>query len=185
MRSEAELRGATDDVRRVVYGLRPIELDNAGLVGAIRQRLAGLPTAERRTDQCRDGAPGSLARLVTRGRARGVPDRQRGHQQRIDPLCRPSLSRHDHRERNARGHRPRRRQATGLVDARRRAPVDLGACRGIGWDRRRRADRRRVGSACTTAAGRVGGIRPRLTSGRKIAKTRPSALPCPRGLIDI
>ena len=43
----SELRGATDDVRRVVYGLRPIELDNAGLVGAIRQRLAGLPAAER------------------------------------------------------------------------------------------------------------------------------------------
>jgi two-component system, NarL family, sensor kinase len=40
-----ELRGAIDDVRRVVYGLRPIELDNAGLVGAIRQRLAGLPAA--------------------------------------------------------------------------------------------------------------------------------------------
>jgi two-component system NarL family sensor kinase len=41
----SELRGAIDDVRRVVYGLRPIELDNAGLVGAIRQRLAGLPAA--------------------------------------------------------------------------------------------------------------------------------------------
>jgi two-component system, NarL family, sensor kinase len=41
-----ELRGAIDDVRRVVYGLRPIELDNAGLVGAIRQRLAGLPAGE-------------------------------------------------------------------------------------------------------------------------------------------
>jgi two-component system, NarL family, sensor kinase len=42
----SELRSAIDDVRRVVYGLRPIELDNAGLVGAIRQRLAGLPAAE-------------------------------------------------------------------------------------------------------------------------------------------
>ena len=41
-----ELRSAIDDVRRVVYGLRPIELDNAGLVGAIRQRLAGLPAGE-------------------------------------------------------------------------------------------------------------------------------------------
>jgi two-component system, NarL family, sensor kinase len=41
-----ELRGAIDDVRRVVYGLRPIELDDAGLVGAIRQRLAGLPARE-------------------------------------------------------------------------------------------------------------------------------------------
>jgi two-component system, NarL family, sensor kinase len=41
-----ELRSAIDDVRRVVYGLRPIELDDAGLVGAIRQRLAGLPDAD-------------------------------------------------------------------------------------------------------------------------------------------
>ena len=41
-----ELRSAIDDVRRVVYGLRPIELDDAGLVGAIRQRLAGLPASE-------------------------------------------------------------------------------------------------------------------------------------------
>jgi two-component system NarL family sensor kinase len=41
-----ELRGAIDDVRRVVYGLRPIELDDAGLVGAIQQRLASLPSSE-------------------------------------------------------------------------------------------------------------------------------------------
>ena len=41
-----ELRSAIDDVRRVVYGLRPIELDDAGLVGAIRQRLAGLPASQ-------------------------------------------------------------------------------------------------------------------------------------------
>jgi two-component system, NarL family, sensor kinase len=41
-----ELRDAIDDVRRVVYALRPIELDKAGLVGAIRQRLAGLPATE-------------------------------------------------------------------------------------------------------------------------------------------
>jgi signal transduction histidine kinase len=41
-----ELRGAIDDVRRVVSGLRPIELDDAGLIGAIRQRLAGLPAGE-------------------------------------------------------------------------------------------------------------------------------------------
>jgi two-component system NarL family sensor kinase len=41
-----ELRSAIDDVRRVVYALRPIELDDAGLVGAIKQRLAGLPAGE-------------------------------------------------------------------------------------------------------------------------------------------
>jgi signal transduction histidine kinase len=35
----SDLRGAADDVRRVVYGLHPIELDEVGLVGAIRERL--------------------------------------------------------------------------------------------------------------------------------------------------
>ena len=35
----SDLRGASDDVRRVVYGLRPIELDEVGLVGALRERL--------------------------------------------------------------------------------------------------------------------------------------------------
>ena len=38
----ADLRGALDSVRRVVYGLRPIELDDLGLIGAVRQRVAGL-----------------------------------------------------------------------------------------------------------------------------------------------
>jgi two-component system, NarL family, sensor kinase len=38
----ADLRAALDDVRRVVYGLRPIELDDLGLVGAVRQRLAAV-----------------------------------------------------------------------------------------------------------------------------------------------
>jgi two-component system NarL family sensor kinase len=38
----SELRGALDGVRRVVYGLRPIELDDLGLVGALRQRVAAL-----------------------------------------------------------------------------------------------------------------------------------------------
>ncbi|GGN49809.1 signal transduction histidine kinase [Actinoplanes campanulatus] len=36
----AELRGAIAGVRDIVYGLRPIELDDHGLVGAIRQRVA-------------------------------------------------------------------------------------------------------------------------------------------------
>ena len=36
----SELRGALDAVRRVVYGLRPIELDDLGLAGALRQRVA-------------------------------------------------------------------------------------------------------------------------------------------------
>jgi two-component system, NarL family, sensor kinase len=41
----AGLRQAIDDVRRVVYGLRPLELEEQGLVGALRQRLGGEPTS--------------------------------------------------------------------------------------------------------------------------------------------
>jgi len=37
----AGVRQAIDDVRRVVYGLRPLELEEQGLVGALRQRVAG------------------------------------------------------------------------------------------------------------------------------------------------
>ena len=40
----AGVRQAIDDVRRVVYGLRPLELEEQGLVGALRQRLCGEPT---------------------------------------------------------------------------------------------------------------------------------------------
>ena len=62
-----ELRGAIDDVRRVVYGLRPIELDDAGLVGAIRQRLAGLPAGAGGADQRGDGVSGAASRVGTGG----------------------------------------------------------------------------------------------------------------------
>ena len=34
----SDIRQALDDVRRVVYGLRPIELDELGLIGALEQR---------------------------------------------------------------------------------------------------------------------------------------------------
>ncbi|WP_433350764.1 sensor histidine kinase [Microtetraspora malaysiensis] len=38
----ADLRATLDLVRRVVYGLRPIELDDLGLLGAINQQVAAL-----------------------------------------------------------------------------------------------------------------------------------------------
>jgi len=41
-----DIRDAIDGVRRIVYGLRPIELDDLGLVGAIRQQVAGEPTSD-------------------------------------------------------------------------------------------------------------------------------------------
>ncbi|WP_084463756.1 GAF domain-containing sensor histidine kinase [Microtetraspora fusca] len=44
----ADLRAALDSVRRVVYGLRPIELDDLGLVGALSQKVAGLSGETRR-----------------------------------------------------------------------------------------------------------------------------------------
>ncbi len=43
----ADLRSALDTLRNVVYGLRPIELDDLGLVGALRQRIAGLSSEAR------------------------------------------------------------------------------------------------------------------------------------------
>jgi signal transduction histidine kinase len=39
-----DLRAAIDGVRRIVYGLRPIELDDLGLVGALRQHVAAEST---------------------------------------------------------------------------------------------------------------------------------------------
>jgi signal transduction histidine kinase len=39
-----DVRGALDDVRRLVYGLRPIELDELGLVAALRQRIPAAVT---------------------------------------------------------------------------------------------------------------------------------------------
>ncbi len=43
----ADLRSALDTLRNVVSGLRPIELDDLGLVRALRQRIAGLSSEAR------------------------------------------------------------------------------------------------------------------------------------------
>ena len=58
-----ELRVALDNVRRVVYGLRPIELDDLGLVGALRQRVAALAPAERSGIRIRMELPDELPAL--------------------------------------------------------------------------------------------------------------------------
>ncbi|GAA4586142.1 hypothetical protein GCM10023194_31440 [Planotetraspora phitsanulokensis] len=39
----ADLRAVIDDVRNIVYGLRPIELDRLGLDGALREHVAAIP----------------------------------------------------------------------------------------------------------------------------------------------
>ena len=44
----AELRLALDDLRRVVYGLRPIELATLGLLGAARERAGAMSRDDRR-----------------------------------------------------------------------------------------------------------------------------------------
>jgi signal transduction histidine kinase len=46
----AEVAAAIDDIRRLVYGLRPPALDELGLIGALRQHIARL-----------DGSAGGLA----------------------------------------------------------------------------------------------------------------------------
>lgn len=58
-----ELRGALDGVRRVVYGLRPIELDDLGLVGALRQRAAALNDTRPDAARVRLDLPDELAPL--------------------------------------------------------------------------------------------------------------------------
>lgn len=54
----ADLRAALDYVRRVVYGLRPIELDDLGLVGALRQKVTALPGTAGREIAVELAAPG-------------------------------------------------------------------------------------------------------------------------------
>jgi signal transduction histidine kinase len=43
--AERQLRGAVDDLRRLVHGLRPPALDELGLVGALREHVASLEGA--------------------------------------------------------------------------------------------------------------------------------------------
>lgn len=45
----ADLRAVIEDVRRIVYGLRPIELDDLGLLDAVRQQAAAIPVQGGRT----------------------------------------------------------------------------------------------------------------------------------------
>ena len=59
----AELRTALDGVRRVVYGLRPIELDDLGLVGALRQKVAAMATAKPSALEIRLWLPDDLPAL--------------------------------------------------------------------------------------------------------------------------
>ena len=58
-----ELRTALDEVRRVVYGLRPIELDDLGLAGALRQKVAAMATTMRSGPEIRLWLPDDLPPL--------------------------------------------------------------------------------------------------------------------------
>ena len=58
-----ELRTALDEVRRVVYGLRPIELDDLGLAGALQQKVAAMATTMRSGPEIRLWLPDDLPPL--------------------------------------------------------------------------------------------------------------------------
>jgi two-component system NarL family sensor kinase len=59
----ADLRAVLDDLRRIVYGLRPIELDDLGLLGAVRQQIAVVPAGGGRTVAIELNAPGEVPTL--------------------------------------------------------------------------------------------------------------------------
>lgn len=60
----ADVRRALEDVRRVVYGLRPIELDELGLVGALRERTESAWASNEAGPIVRLDAPGPLPTLT-------------------------------------------------------------------------------------------------------------------------
>ena len=130
------LRDAIVDVRHLVYGLRPPALDEHGLVDALR--LQSGPARSGHAQRRRAGQPPHAA-LV--GGGGGLPDRDRGADQRAAPLHRTAgdgLPHGGHREPEPDRHR--RRHLRRRLASRRRAAVDLGAgCRG-GWRLRGRSD---------------------------------------------
>ena len=61
---KGEAVGAVDDVRRLVYDLRPPALDELGLLGAVRQQAERLAARQERTGHPRGRASQHLADLV-------------------------------------------------------------------------------------------------------------------------
>lgn len=58
-----DLRAVIGDVRRIVYGLRPLELEDLGLVGALRQHIAAIPAQTRRQLRVELAAPDPMPAL--------------------------------------------------------------------------------------------------------------------------
>ncbi len=58
-----ELRAVIGDIRRIVYGLRPLELEDLGLVGALRQHIAAIPEQHRRPLRVELAAPDPMPTL--------------------------------------------------------------------------------------------------------------------------
>jgi two-component system NarL family sensor kinase len=58
-----DLRDVIDDVRRIVYGLRPIELDDLGLLGAVRQQITATAAGNGHTVAIELNAPDALPDL--------------------------------------------------------------------------------------------------------------------------
>ena len=87
---------ALDDVRRIVYAMRPPALDELGLLPAVRQATTGLQNTEGTPLRVTCTRPGP-ARAAGRGRGGGVPDRGRGGAQHAPGTRRPEPSRCDWR----------------------------------------------------------------------------------------
>ena len=97
--------------RALVYRLRPIELDDLGLAGALRQKVAAMNDARGPQPEVRLQLPDELP--VRRGPGRCVPDRVGGAGQRRPPLNRPTPRRPDHGGRGPGRHRRGRQGAAG------------------------------------------------------------------------
>ena len=82
----AQLRADTvtaiEEIRRMVYAMRPPALDELGLVPALRQQAVGLRNRDGEPVAVDVTAPEDLAGPAGRGRGGGVPDRHRGAHQR-------------------------------------------------------------------------------------------------------
>ena len=112
-----ETTTAIADVRRLIYALRPPALDELGLVPALRMQAERFPGLEVRVL-----ADEPIAAPPSRRRGCGIPDRDRGADERLAPRRRLEL--HDHarceRAPRARGDGRRHRYGTRLAAGRRR-----------------------------------------------------------------
>ena len=137
--------------RALVYRLRPIELDDLGLAGALRQKVAAMNDARGPQPEVRLQLPDELP--VRRDPGRCVPDRVGGAGQRRPPLNRPTPRRPDHGGRgDGRHRRGRQGAAESRLVPRGRFALDRRPGRGAGRQRNRRPVRTGLAVAGQAAA---------------------------------